>query len=86
MRKLWIPLLVLTGACVPDEVHQQQMAADQARISELLARVAELQNQTASVMATQRTLEVVCWVNGLLLAVCLLVLSVRARRKGGPCT
>ena len=86
MRYVTIALLLLTSSCVPDDVHQQQIAADQARISELLAYAGELQNQIASILATQRVLEIVCIVNGLLLAGCLGVLWVRGRRKGGTCT
>jgi hypothetical protein len=86
MRYATIALLFLTSGCVPNDVHQQQVAADQARISELLAYAGELQNQMASILATQRVLEIVCIVNALLLAVCLGVLWLRGRRKGATCT
>ena len=86
MKGAMIALAVFAIGCVPDEIHQQQMAADQAQIRELLAYAGELQTQIAAILATQRMLEIVCALNGVLLAVCLGVLWVRARRKGGTCT
>ena len=72
-----ITVVVFLTGCVPDEVHRQ----DQARISELLSRISELQNEVAAVLATQRLLEVAVVVNGVLLAVCLAVLWLRTRRR-----
>ncbi len=72
-----ITLSLFLAGCVPDEVHRQ----DQARISELLARIAELQNEVAAVLATQRILEIAVVVNGVLVAVCLAVLWLRTRRR-----
>ncbi len=80
MRRLIVALPLLLAGCVPDEVHE----ADQQRIAELLAHVAELQNQVASLLASQRVLEIVCVVNGLLVAICITTVWLRARKKGGP--
>jgi outer membrane murein-binding lipoprotein Lpp len=77
LRMTLTALPILLAGCVPAEVHRQ----DQARISELLARIAELQNEVASVLATQRMLEIAVVVNGVLLAVCLAVLWLRTRRR-----
>ena len=73
----YLALPLIAAGCVPDEVHRQ----DQARISELLGRISELQNEVAAVLATQRVLEIAVIVNGLLVAVCLATLWLRTRRR-----
>ena len=52
---------------------------------ELLVKVAELQNQIAAILGTQRILEGVCVLNGVLAAVCLSLLWLRTRRRRGIC-
>ena len=80
MKKLLLALPLLMAGCVPSEVHR----ADQQRIAELLARVAELQNSIASLMASQRVLEMAIVAQGILLAVCLATLWLRRQKRGGP--
>ena len=82
MRNAMFPLLLLLAGCVPDEIHRQ----DQVRIFEHMSRIAELQNQVSAVMGIQRILEGACIVSGLLLAVCVAVLWLRAKKKGTPCS
>ena len=77
---LVLPVILVLNGCVPDSVNQ----ADRAQIAGQMARINELQNHLSAVTSTTTLLEVVCVTNGLLLAVCLVLLWARSRKKGGP--
>ncbi len=77
LKLIFVVPVVLAG-CVPETVYE----ADQIRISELMAQAQELQNALNTITATQRVLEIVCIVNGLLLALCVAMLWKR-RKIGG---
>ena len=81
MKRLIVISLLLLAGCVPEEVHQERIETDQARIQELQVQTAELQNALSSTSATVRSLELAVMVNGLLLAICLAVLWIRSKRK-----